>query len=291
MMQSSSIQALVSLVDDPDDQIFEHVRGELIKCGSTAIPYLESTWETDLFGNKHHERIDQIIQEIQFEEIKKELKNWLESPEKDLIKGACIVTKYQFNDLDETEILNSIQNIRRDIWLELNDNQTAFEKVKIFNKIFFAHHLFEGDKDDFLSPANSFINQVLESRKGNPLSLSLIYSVIAQSLDLPIYGVNLPNHFVLAHMDTNGVHASNDQENEFGVLFYINTYAKGTIFDSSEIKEFLSNLNVPHSREFFEPCSNTAIIRRMLTNLIAGYQQNGNGKKVTDLTELRSLLD
>ena len=161
MMQSSSIQALVSLVDDPDDQIYEHVRGELIKCGSTAIPYLESTWETDLFGNKHHERIDLIIQEIQFEEIKKELKNWLESPEKDLIKGACIVTKYQFNDLDETEILNSIQNIRRDIWLELNDNQTAFEKVKIFNKIFFAHHLFEGDKDDFLSPSNSFINHDL----------------------------------------------------------------------------------------------------------------------------------
>lgn len=291
MLQSSSIQALVSLVDDPDDQIFEHVRGELIKCGSLAIPYLESTWEIDLFGNKHHERIDKIIQEIQFEEVKKDLKSWLESSEKDLIKGACIVTKYQFNDLDEAEIINTIQNIRRDIWLELNDNQTAFEKVKIFNKIFYAHHLFEGDKEDYMSPSNSFINRVLENRKGNPLSLGLIYSVIAQSLDLPIYGVNLPNHFVLAYMDVNGVHAMNNQENEYGVLFYINTFSKGSIFDTTEIKDFLDSLNVPHKREFFEPCSNTSIIRRMLTNLISTYQQNGKAQKVDDLTQLRSLLD
>jgi len=291
MLQLSSIQALVNLVDDPDDQIYQHVRGELVKCGTTALPILESTWETDLFGSKHHERIDKIIQEIQFEEVKKELTSWLNSSEKDLVKGACIIAKYENPSLDESEIINSIQNIRRDIWLELNDNQTSFEKVKIFNKIFFSHHKFEGDKDDYFSPANSLINKVLESRKGNPLSLSLIYSVIAQSLDLPIYGVNLPNHFVLAYMDVNGVHALNDQENEYGVLFYINTFARGSILDTEEIKSFLDGLKVEYKRDFFEPCSNTAIIRRMLTNLISSYQQVGKSQIIDDLVELRSILD
>lgn len=291
MLQLSSIQALINLVDDPDEQIYEHVRGELVKCGTTALPILESTWETDLFGSKHHERIDKIIQEIQFEEVKKELTNWLNSSEKDLIKGACIVAKYENHALDESEILNKIQNIRRDIWLELNENQTSFEKVKIFNKIFFSHHKFEGDKEDYFSPANSLINKVLETRKGNPLSLSLLYSVIAQSLDLPIYGVNLPNHFILAYMDVNGVHAQNDQENEFGVLFYINTFSRGSIFDTEEIKSFLDGLKVEHKRDFFEPCSNTAIIRRMLTNLISSYQQTGKSQIIDDLIELRSILN
>jgi regulator of sirC expression with transglutaminase-like and TPR domain len=291
MLHSSSIQALVSLVDDPDDHIYQHVRGELIKCGTTAIPFLESTWETDLFGSKYHERIDKIIQDIQFEEIKKELKNWLDSNDKDLINGACIVAKYNFPDLEESEIRNTIQNIRRDIWLEMNDNQTSFEKVKIFNKIFFSIHLFEGEKEDYHSPTNSYINQVLENRKGNPLSLCLLYSVIAQSLDLPIYGVNLPNHFILAYMDVNGVHSMNNLQNEYGVLFYINTFAKGSIFDTQEIKGFLDNLNIPHQRQYFEPCSNTAIIRRMLTNLIASYEQSGKADKVNELNELRSLFD
>jgi regulator of sirC expression with transglutaminase-like and TPR domain len=291
MLQLSSIQALVNLVDDPDDQIYQHVRGELVKCGTTALPILESTWETDLFGSKHHERIDKIIQEIQFEDVKKDLTNWLNSADKDLVKGACAIAKYENPSLDESEIMNSIQNIRRDIWLELNDNQTSFEKVKIFNKIFFSHHKFEGDKDDYFSPANSLIHKVLETRKGNPLSLSLLYSVIAQSLDLPIYGVNLPNHFVLAYMDVNGIHAQNDQENEYGVLFYINTFARGSIFDTEEIKSFLDGLKVEYKRDFFEPCSNTAIIRRMLTNLISSYQQTGKSKIIDDLVELRSILD
>ena len=174
MLQATSIQALIRLVDDPDDHIYEHVREELIRCGTSALPFLENTWENDLFGNNHHNRIDDIIRDIQFEEVQKELNNWLNSSDKDLLKGACIIAKYEFPDLDETEIIDLIQNIRRDIWLELNDNQTAFEKVKIFNKIFFAHHQFEGDADDFLSPPNSYINQVLATRKGNPLSLSLI---------------------------------------------------------------------------------------------------------------------
>ena len=291
MLQHSSIQALVNLVDDPDDQIYQHVRGELVKCGATALPILESTWETDLFGSKHHERIDKIIQEIQFEEVKKELKTWLQSSEKDLVKGACVLAKYENPTLDETEIINTIQNIRRDIWLELNDNQTAFEKVKIFNKIFFNHHKFEGDKEDYFSPSNSLINKVLESRKGNPLSLGLVYSVIAQSLDLPIYGVNLPNHFILAHMDVNGVHAQNEQENKYGVLFYINTFSRGSIFDTEEIKTFLDILKVEHKRDFFEPCSNTTIIRRMLTNLISSYQQSGKSEIIDDLVELRGVLD
>lgn len=291
MLQLSSIQALVNLVDDPDDNIYQHVRCELIKCGPSALPILESTWETDLFGSKHHERIDKIIHEIHFEELKKELSQWLESSEKDLLKGACIVAKYDDHTIDESEIINTIQNIRRDIWLELNDNQTSFEKVKIFNKIFFNHHKFEGDKEDYFSPSNSLIDKVLHTRKGNPLSLGLIYSVIAQSLDLPIYGVNLPNHFVLAFMDVNGIHAQNNIEDEYGVLFYINTFSQGSIFNTKEIKSFLSGLKLDHKRDFFEPCSNTAIIRRMLTNLISCYDQTVKSEIVDNLIELRSILD
>jgi hypothetical protein len=92
-------------------------------------------------------------------------------------------------------------------------------------------------------------------------------------------------------MDVNGIHAHNDQENEYGVLFYINTFARGSIFDTEEIKSFLDGLKVEYKRDFFEPCSNTAIIRRMLTNLISSYQQTGKSKIIDDLVELRSILD
>lgn len=290
MHVTSSIQALVQLIDDPDESVFEHVRDQLVKIGSEAIPYLENSWETDYYGLLFQNRIESIIHDIQFEEVKSKLMAWVQSTEKDLLQGAIIVAKYQYPGLDEPKIHEALAMIRRDIWLELNDNQTAFEQVKIFNRVFFGLHHFHGDNKNFHSSVNSYINKVLESKKGNPLSLCLIYSVIAQSLDLPIYGVNLPNHFVLAYMDAKYSSFVINEQNEFGVLFYINAFSKGSIFDTNEIKDFLNGLNLNHHREYFEPCSNTSVIKRMLTNLISSFQQVGNIEKVEELKTLRELV-
>ncbi len=257
MHATSSIQALVQLIDDPDESVFEHVRDQLVKIGSEAIPYLENSWETEYYGLLFQNRIETIIHNIQFDEVKSKLEEWVQSTEKDLLQGAIIVAKYQYPGLDESKIHESLQMIRRDIWLELNDHQTAYEQVKIFNKVFFGLHHFQGDNQNFHSSVNSYINTVLDSKKGNPLSLCLIYSIIAQS---------------------------------FGVLFYINAFSKGSIFDTNEIKDFLNGLNLNHHREYFEPCSNTSVIKRMLTNLIASFQQVGNFEKVEELKTLRELV-
>ncbi|MFM7300088.1 MAG: transglutaminase-like domain-containing protein [Crocinitomicaceae bacterium] len=291
MNVSTHIHALVKLMDDPDDHVYEHVRQEIKKCGADAIPILEHSWEHDYYGMVFQNRIEDLIHEIQFSEIQRQLLEWSSSQDKDLLEGAILIAKYQYPGLDELKIKDSIQNLRKDIWLELNDNQTSFEKVKIFNRIFFDLHQFSGDTKHYHSPVNSFINTVLESKKGNPLSLCLLYSIVAQSLGLPIYGVNLPNHFVLAYMDEYHANHFGQVQNDFGVLFYINTFSKGIIFDVKEIEQFLNDLNIEHKREYFEPCSNTAIIKRMLTNLIFAFQQIGNSEKVEELTLLKSLLD
>lgn len=291
MKDEKSIVALIKLIDDPDQSVFEHVRDKLRSYGSTAIPYLENSWEEDDFGLIFQGRVEQIIHEIQFEEVKLQLSSWYSSHDKELVRGAIVIAKYQYPGLKEELILEAIQQIRKDIWLELNNKQTAFEKIKIFNRIFFGTHNFHGDAKHYYSPMNSYINMVMESRKGNPLSLSLIYSIVAQSLDIPVYGVNLPNHFILAFMDENGSGSFLPEKNEFGVLFYINPFSKGSILDLNAIKEFLDGHNLPHKREYFEPCSNSSIIRRMLTNLIASFQQVGNLEKVNELKELRSILD
>ena len=290
MHVTTSIQALVQLIDDPDESVFEHVRDQLVKIGSEVIPYLENSWETDYYGLLFQNRIESIIHDIQFEEVKSKLMAWVQSPEKDLLQGSIIIAKYQYPGLDEPKIHEALAMIRRDIWLELNDNQTAFEQVKIFNRVFFGLHHFHGDNKNFHSSVNSYINTVLESKKGNPLSLCLIYSIVAQSLDLPIYGVNLPNHFVLAYMDAKYSSFVINEQNEFGVLFYINAFSKGSIFDTNEIKDFLNGLNLNHHREYFEPCSNTSVIKRMLTNLISSFQQVGNIEKVEELKTLRELV-
>jgi regulator of sirC expression with transglutaminase-like and TPR domain len=291
MADVESIIALINLIDDPDENIFLHVRDRLLKYGPDAIPYLENSWEVKDFGMLFQNRIENLIHEIQFEDSKNELLKWKNSSQKDLLKGAILIAKYQYPGLHDEKVYAEIERIQKDIWLEINNKQTALEKVYIFNKVIFDLHHFHGDAKHFHSPLNSYINTVLETKKGNPLSLSIIYSIIAQNLNIPIYGVNLPNHFVLAFLDEFGVRKYIAEENKHGVLFYINPFSKGTVFDENEIKSFLTGINQPHLKEYFEPCSNTSILKRMLTNLISSFQEVGNSEKVKELIELRELLE
>lgn len=291
MLNVQSVQALIRLIDDPDDHVYVHVRDQLKSYGPDAIPYLENSWESEDFGLMFQNRIENLIHEIQFETTREMLRSWISSDHKDLLEGAIIVARYQYPGLEEEKIRAEIDQIRKDIWLELNPNQTAFEKIKTFNKVFYGHHHFQGNSKAFHSPLNSYINTVLETRRGNPVSLSLIYSIVAQSLGLPVYGVNLPNHFVLAYMDEHLINNMTGNKNPYGVLFYINAYSKGSLFSEKDIHQFLGQLKLSPTRAYFEPCPNTRIIQRMLTNLVSSFQQVGNADKVAELVELRKLFE
>ncbi len=291
MYSPKDIQALISLIDDPDSEIFQHISDRLKSYGTEIIPHLENSWEDNNYGLIFQSRIENIIHEIQFDEVKKQLTNWTKSHDRDLLTGSLIVARYQYPELEDETVIHQIQALRREIWLELNPKQTAFEKVKIFNKIFYGMHEFHGNSKNFHSPVNSYLNVVMETKRGNPLSLCIIYSILAQSLGMPVYGVNLPNHFILAYLDENGTNFLLEEDNDHGVLFYINAFSKGLILKEKDIRTFLSELNLPLNKEHFEPCSNTAIMRRMLINLISSFQQVGNLEKVEEILLLKSILD
>jgi regulator of sirC expression with transglutaminase-like and TPR domain len=126
----------------------------------------------------------------------------------------------------------------------------------------------------------------LETKKGSQTSLAIIYSIIAQKLDIPVYGVNLPQHFILAYVDE-----TRQSEFESGILFYINAFNKGFIFGRRDVDMFLKQLNLNPDKQFYEPCSNTDIIKRVLRNLISAYEHLGSSEKVTELNDLLKILD
>ncbi len=135
-------------------------------------------------------------------------------------------------------------------------------------------------------PQNSFLrSQVLVTKKGNQISLAIIYSIIAQKLDIPVYGVNLPQHFILAYVDE-----TMETEFEGGILFYINAFNKGFIFGRRDVDMFLKQLNLKAEKQFYEPCSNADIIRRVLRNLISAYENLGSAEKVAELNELLEIM-
>lgn len=285
-MRMTKIAALIRLLEDPNNQVFEQVKNELIKIGDEALSSLELAAQKNSFGDEFNERVISLINEIHRNVLKDELIQWINSEEKDLLLGSIIVSKHHDTYLEDSLVYDTIQYLRRAIWLEFNDYQTSFEQIKIFNRIFFGVSQFNCLNKESYSPDEINISKVLESKQGAPLTIGLIYSIIAQSLDLPVYGVNLPNSFVLAFMDYNQSNFIINQQNDFGVLFYINPKSLGDILDAREIDEFLSSRNLNPNRSHFEPCSNSSLIKRMIEDLMISFQHIGDDRKASDLNEL-----
>ena len=288
-MNVNEIVSLINLLDDPDENIFQHVQDKLIQIGVEAIPYLERSWEENKYTGLFQVRIETLIDTIQFNQIIADLSGWNNS-EKNILDGWILLTKWQFPGINESIIKGKIEEIKNDIWIEIKGKQTAQEKILTFNKVFYTNYKFQGNTKNYHSPINSFIHTVLETKHGNPLSLAILYSTIAQMLHIPIYGVNLPNHFILAYVEADLNSYDFKNLNRKDILFYINAFSNGSILNEKDIHSFLKQLKIEPNESFYIPCSNKTIILRIITNLISSYQQLGNIKKVEQLILLKEIL-
>ena len=290
-MEATKINALIALLDDPDENIFLDVKGSAGANGNHRYSLFRKCLGKVWLGcrlSRTHRRTDSS------NSVRSPLRQAL------LVEGRWLYGSYRrldldFSlpsnpDLDEDAIREELEKIKQDIWIELNDGLTALEKVKVMNHILFDVHGFSGNTKNYHSPSNSFINTVLEGKKGNPISLSIIYMHLAQSLDLPIYGVNLPRHFILCYLDYSGMMKSFDHLDRDDMMFYINPFGKGSIFSNKEITQFVKELELEDLPMFYLPCNSQSIATRILNNLHHSYQQLGEQEKEEEMKRLLDLL-
>lgn len=288
MVNETEIQALIHLLDDDDSEVFRHVHDKLISLGTEVIPKLEEAWSTEL-NPATHERLEEIIHEIQFYSLEKDWTEWVETEAADLLTGAWLVARYFYPELKLDELSKKIQKLRQTIWLELNYNQTPLEQIQIFNQVFYNYHNFQGlqNSDDY---QDYCINNAIDSRKGNAISIGIIYQVIANDLNLPVYGVNLMRHYILSFCKKTLFEFEGDNR-EKDVMFYINPVNKGSIFSRNEIKDYLDKLKAEHDAKNFVPASPREIIRELLVYLLETANHKNIAQQSVDLNKLLKMLD
>jgi regulator of sirC expression with transglutaminase-like and TPR domain len=288
MANESEIHALIQLLDDDDKEVFRHVHDKLKSYGTDVIPALEEVWSSEL-NPTTHDRLEEIIHEIQFDSLRSEWEKWLAKDSPDLLTGAFLISKYQYPEINLDDIQKKIFKLKQNIWLELNYNQTPLEQIQIFNQVFYSYHGFKGsqtsnDYQDFC------INQVLDSKKGNSVAIGIIYQLLANELSLPVYGVPLLKHYILAFCKKTILDFSPEGNNEREVMFYINPINKGSIFSRNEIKDYLDKLQVNHEEKYFVPADNLSVIRELLGYLIELYSQQNREEKVKELNYLLQMI-
>jgi len=288
LTEQREIHALVSLIEDPDVEIQTHVKQKIMSYGKDAVYHLEKAWMNPSTDKPTQNRIEQIVHEIQYDYLVGEFENWVVDGADDLLQGLVLISQYSYPDISMENIRKYLDKIKQDIWLELNPNLTAFEKIEVFNKVFFDIYGFKGNRKNYHSPNNSYINNVLESKRGNPLSLSMIYMIVARELELPLFGINLPNHFVLGYVDEDLSRVAGIDSTD--LVFYVNPYNRGALLMHDDVEKFLSELDLPLKDEFMLPCTTKDMVLRNLNNLIYAYRTLKEPTKVEELKGLRDIL-
>ena len=129
-----------------------------------------------------------------FEMLKRQL-SAIDSPDA-LILGAISIARHQIRDIEPAMVDLSIQNHANRVRSRVKSGQRQALLAHL-HEYLFEELGFAGNKDDYYNPINSYLPAVLETKRGLPISLSLVYKLVAERVGLRAWGVGLPGHFVV----------------------------------------------------------------------------------------------
>src|SRR5699024_1682916 len=176
-------------------------------------------------------------------------------------------------------ILTEVKRIERNIWLELNNYLTALEQINVLNSMIYSYFNLKGTEVMHQKPEHFLINKMMETRKGNALSIGILYQVLCQRLNIPVYAIGLPRQFILGYFDLLPTLKPEEERManlKSGILFYVDP-TQGQVYTGSDVEVYLKRLKLSAQKRYFYPQSAKSIIRLLLKQLILCFENIENG--------------
>jgi len=180
----------------------------------------------------------------------------LENDQIDLAKGALLIAKDAYADLDVEAYLQRLNQMAEELQSQIGEEADTSAQINHLNRYLFEMQGFAGSRqENYYDARNSYLNEVLERKIGIPITLSVVYMEIGKRIGLPLVGVGFPRHFIVKHRDLETV---------------IDPFEEGQILSDADLSERLTQLfREPMSMHprFLQAVTNKEILARMLRNL------------------------
>jgi regulator of sirC expression with transglutaminase-like and TPR domain len=200
----------------------------------------------------------------------------IEDEKIDLIRGALVIARTEYPDLDIEEYAARIERLARRAAAMAPDLDPQ-RTLMALNQVIFEQANLRGNRDDYYDPRNSFLNDVLDRGLGIPITLSIIYMEVAGRIGFHLAGVGMPGHFLLKH------YAADEQER------LIDCFNRGDILSRQDCQSRLDEIYSGEMKmrpEFLHPISRRQILTRMLNNLKTVYLSTRNFRKALPIADL-----
>ena len=263
-LTESQRQAFLGLLDDPSPSVRRALLQHFGRLGPAAAPFLQTAAHGPNRVLAFH--ATRFLEELKFSDPVAEFRGFIRSLNYELETGALLLARTVAPQLEATGTCLTLDQIAARCRELIVEPATAREKCRVINRVLFHEWGFRGNVEHYTDPRNSFLDQVLERRTGIPLSLSIVYLLVAERINLDLEPVGLPGHFLVGcFLD--------------GLPFFIDPFDRGVFRDAEEIFELLSSNNIVPKSTDLAPTPVREVLCRSCRNLVSHYTAAGEPER------------
>lgn len=189
-----------------------------------------------------------------------------------LFSSALLIAKDEYPELADADYEARLRRYASRLRKVVDTDATPAAQLRTLNNFLFEELGFSGDDQDYYDPRNSYLNDVLDRRLGNPISLAVVQMELARRLGVALQGVSFPGHFLVRMPLEEGI-------------VVLDPFQKGRSLDAAELRRrartHLDTQDIDDQRlaRMLEPASHRAILSRMLRNLKSVYAEREQWEK------------
>jgi len=254
-------EALRSLLDDSSPPVRRALVAHFLALGPEAMHFLQRTARGSNRLLARHAAW--FLEELKFADPVAEFRGFIRSLNYELETGALLLSRTVTPALDVGACCTELDRLAARCAELISEPASAREKCRIINRVLFHEWGFHGNVEHYTDPLNSFLDQVLVRRTGIPLSLSIVYLLVAQRLGLALEPVGLPGHFIVGCF-------------EESPPFFVDPFDKGVFLDPDEIFTLLRANHISPKDTDLAPTPVREVLCRNCRNLANHYTTVGD---------------
>ena len=276
VIPESQIRALIRLLSDEDDRIVRTISGQLITIGPPAVPLLQ---EAEIEQPEMADRIASVLEEIRWGKLEEELVELAAQSDQtmSLETGAFLIARHAYPGLDVGQYRSQLDRMAHEVRARIGLRSSGEETVNALNRYLFVEQGFRGNTKNYYETDNSYLNRVMDRRVGVPISLSVVYLLIGQRLNLPVLGIGMPGHFLVKY-----------ESDRYKI--FIDCFNGGALLTEKNCARFLTEAGYGFDDTYLQPSPVRAILSRMVKNLLSIYAKMTEPVKTARLTRYIEIL-
>ena len=266
------IQAILALLSDSDPDIVAGMRQKLFEIGETAVRHILSLAPDGSRAQREAGRVLRRFRESPLEEQFRRL-SVDETGDINLEEGAFILAKFAYPDLDVSAYKTRLGRMAFELAPQVAPDDHPLRVIHTLNTFMFKTQGFWGPRQ--FDPDDTYLNRVMDRKRGSPITIAAVYILLARRLELPIFGIAMPKHFIAKYRGKNGE------------TIYIDPYHHGQILTPAECSDMVG-MNL--TDDLLPEITDRFILFRMMNNLVNTYLYQADEKRAERLKGLIQIL-